>query len=611
MAGHCKATVAFTEDAAQTAKFLEVAASLPLLTTIVQWSGELPPNATAAAGPAPPTVLNWAAFLALAAKVPAADLASRAGLVKPGHCASLIYTSGTTGTPKVLLISCMNIATLKSDIKMRVWHQAVMVSHDNLTWTSAAVLGHIAETGLGCGGEEHIVSYLPLSHIAAQLLDLVVPMAVTAGANCKGASCTVHFAGADALRGSLGNTLRDVRPTLFLGVPRVWEKISEKLLEIAATVKGPKKALSTWAKKQGAAKVAASELMDADTAAAAAALATDVDAAAASEALAAQGSPLGFRVAQGLVLSKIHAALGLERCKILGTAAAPMASSTWRYFASLNLPIMDFYGMSECTGPQTVAVPSAFRSGFCGPSMAGCELRLEHVAGRDGEGEGEVLYRGRHVMMGYLDDPVKTREALEARGGWLRSGDVGRLEGCAGMLKITGRVKELLITAGGENVAPVPIEDALRRLLGPAVANVMVVGDRKKFLALIVTPVLEPEGDGFTSRLAGASRAVDAAVADVQGARASAAWVGLIRGAVEAYNKDPKLCVSRAQKIVSFTLLPSDFSIAGDELTPTHKLKRSVVLKKYEALISEELYGAATMAKASKSGFDLAKMADP
>jgi long-subunit acyl-CoA synthetase (AMP-forming) len=96
-----------------------------------------------------------------------------------------------------------------------------------------------------------------------------------------------------------------------------------------------------------------------------------------------------------------------------------MASSTWHYFSSLGVPIMDFYGMSECTGPQTVALPNCFRRGFCGRALPGFEMRLDHVEGRDGEGEGEVWFRGRHVMMGYLDDPEKTKEAIDPNG-WLR-----------------------------------------------------------------------------------------------------------------------------------------------------------------------------------------------
>jgi long-chain-fatty-acid--CoA ligase ACSBG len=428
------------------------------------------------------------------------------------------------------------------------------------------------------------LSYLPLSHIAAQLLDVHAPLAITA--NGAGSCCTVSFARPDALRGSLGTSLKAVRPTAFLGVPRVWEKIQEKLRAIAATVKGPTKVLSTWAKATAAAKVAGEELIDE----------ADVD-------TNAPGSSFGFPIAKAVVLSKVHGALGLDRCKLFGTAAAPMATTTWRYFASLYIRLMDLYGMSECSGPQTCALPSAYRAGFCGRSLPGCELKLLHVPGRDPTDEGEVCYRGRHVMMGYLDDEAQTRAALDADG-WLHSGDVGRLEGAAQMLKITGRVKELLITAGGENVAPVPIEDALRSLL-PHCSNVMLVGDRQKYLSVLVTLHLEPDGDGYSGALAGPSAQRTPHLKTAAEARVADEWRDYVQAGIEAYNSSPTMCVSRAQKIATFAILDTDFSIAGGELTPTHKLKRAFTAAKFRAVIDGELYAGAALAKNAQSAFNL------
>ena len=363
-----------------------------------------------------------------------------------------------------------------------------MMSHDNLTWTARATLEHVRDTGFGQGPREELVSYLPLSHIAAQLLDIYLPMAITAQ---DGVSCRVTFARPDALRGTLGTTLKQVscrtsfflsalswdlalfpfhdkrrctfsfqvRPTSFLGVPRVWEKIQEKLKDVAAAMRGTAMAsISTWSKKQGTAQIEWEQ----------------VQAGTVEPAPRGFFQPLKFFLAK-IILSKIHAKLGLDRCKLFGTAAAPMALTTWRYFGSLYVPIMDLYGMSgecpvtlsrlftersshsriypttpdvtECTGPQTCSLPSLFHAGHVGKALPAVAMDIRHVAGRDKEGEGEICYRGRHIMMGYLDDEEKTRETID-RKGWLRSGDVGSVdESLGGLLRITGRVKEVQFPA--------------------------------------------------------------------------------------------------------------------------------------------------------------------
>lgn len=232
---------------------------------------------------------------------------------------------------------------------------------------------------------------------------------------------------------------------------------------------------------------------------------------------------------------------------------------------------------------------------------------LKHVPGRDAEGEGEVCFRGRHVMMGYLDDTEKTVEVLD-EDGWLHSGDIGSLDRLltgGQVLRITGRAKELLITAGGENVAPVPIENALKQIL-PGISQAMVIGDKRKYLSCLITLHMKPDGDGFVDELVGASTEVDPEAKIVADAMNSPLWKEYITAGIREYNR--KYSVSRAQNIQTFAILPMDFSVDGGELTPTQKLKRSVVSKKYSEVIEGALYNAESLAKNTFSAVNLQTM---
>eukprot|EP00161_Ancyromonas_sigmoides_P011097 TRINITY_DN279_c1_g1_i9.p1 TRINITY_DN279_c1_g1~~TRINITY_DN279_c1_g1_i9.p1 ORF type:complete len:820 (-),score=470.30 TRINITY_DN279_c1_g1_i9:204-2639(-) len=385
---HCDAEVCFVQNEAQLKKILEVRDRLPALKAIVVWQGELPADMD-------DSVMTWEQMIALGDDESLeAPLTERIAAQEPGHCCTLIYTSGTTGNPK-----------------------AVMITHDNVTWT-ARTTSNVLEID----NDSQIISYLPLSHIAAQMVDIHAPL-VSCG--------TVSFARPDALKGTLGDTLKEVRPTVFLGVPRVWEKIGDKMKAIGAKTTGLKKTISTWAKKKGLEGGYADQ----------------------------QGKSKGmmFGLANSLVFSKVKAGLGLDRCKIQCTAAAPISVETLEYFLQLNIPIYEVYGMSECTGPQTVSYPKNYKTGSCGKSLTGTRLEL---ADKDAEGNGEICFRGRHIFAGYLKNPEATGQTIDGNG-FLHSGDVGALDG-GGFLKITGRIKELIITAGGENVPPVLIENSIK-----------------------------------------------------------------------------------------------------------------------------------------------------
>ena len=248
------------------------------------------------------------------------------------------------------------------------------------------------------------------------------------------------------------------------------------------------------------------------------------------------------------------------------TPKRAISRDTLEFFLSLGVPIMEVYGMSECTGPATVSVPGKYATGKVGPKMPGTELKIAE--------DGEVLMRGRHVLKGYFKNPDATAEAID-EDGWLHSGDIGVIDE-NGFLQITDRKKDLLITAGGENIAPQVIEGQLKAI--PAVSQAVVVGDRKKHLSALLTldetkleAVKSESGSGASDM---ANLAADDKVKD---------W---LFAQVEEINKS----LARVQTIKKIAVLPADLSIEGGELTPTMKVKRKIVNTKYAEII-DGFYG--------------------
>jgi long-chain-fatty-acid--CoA ligase ACSBG len=250
----------------------------------------------------------------------AKTVTDRMAAVQPGNCCMLIYTSGTTGNPK-----------------------AVMISHDNAVWTGKMLSEHID----GTFSTDRIISYLPLSHIAAQILDVISPLL---------AGSTVTMARPDALKGTITMTLAAVKPTIFFGVPRVWEKIMAKIKAKGADSKGLKKSLVGWAKGVAAAYSDARQGFNSSG---------ECNFKTAS-------SPCGYSCADCLVLSKVKGVLGLTDARVMITGAAPISKECLDFFAALDLPIMEVYGQSECTGPATCTSPSVgWKTGTVGPVLPG------------------------------------------------------------------------------------------------------------------------------------------------------------------------------------------------------------------------------------------------
>jgi long-chain-fatty-acid--CoA ligase ACSBG len=511
-------------------------------------------------------VLSWKALLDMGkSKGSDAELEKRCDAVQAGHCAALIYTSGTTGEPK-----------------------AVMISHDNIIFESSCVLQMLKKSCGVCttASQERFLSYLPLSHVAGMMVDIVCPVV---GAAMSPSWVTAYFARAyDLKAGSLKDRLQAARPTLFLGVPLVWEKIADKMRAIGASVTGVKKSLATWAKGLGLSYAHSCQL-------------------------GGEGAkPWGYAAADTVILSKIKANLGLHECKFGFTGAAPIRVDTLEYFGQLGLFINEVYGMSECCGACTFSTDEAHQWGSCGWEIPGVEVRAflvdpvdinkktevpkaPSLQDIDEKYQGELCFRGRNIMMGYLAQPdlgpahvaeikKKTADCIDADG-WLHSGDKGMIT-VKGMVKITGRYKELIIGEGGENIAPVPIEDHVKKCCD-GIAEIMMIGDKRKYnVAFVTLKAVGANGEvpGSDDLDAGAAR-LNPAVTKISQAMDDKVWIDSITDAITSANNNGKVCPNNAFKIQKFTILPTNFSEEGNELTPTKKLKRAVVQSKYEKMV--------------------------
>ena len=496
IADHSDSAVAVVEDADQLAKFEAVRGDLPKLRGIIVMRGGEDRESEG--------IYSWRGLLDLGKQVSEADLQARIDGQNPDDTCTLIYTSGTTGNPK-----------------------AVMISHDNATWTAGrtvSVFQDFYETSHGTRDFDFsVISYLPLSHIAEQIVSLHGPMVI--------GGCTSFAESIEAL----GDNLREVRPTIFFAVPRVWEKIQARIVTAAARNSGLEKKIGAWARKQGLAGGYAEQ--------------------------SGGARPVFYGLADKLVFSKVRARLGLDRCVGQITSAAPISKDTLEFFLSLGVPIYEVYGMSECTGPATVSLPHKYRTGKVGTCLPGAELKIAD--------DGEICMRGRHVFKGYYKDPETTAETVD-EDGWLHSGDIGTIDD-EQFVQITDRKKDILITAGGENIAPQLIEGMLKSI--PVVSQAVVIGDRRKFLSALVT--LDPE------RVTAAVAEAQSPASDAESAATCEIFHRWLTGRVEQINGQ----LARVQSIKKIAIIPAEFSIEGGELTPTMKIKRKVVNAKYVAQI--------------------------
>ncbi|XP_063616720.1 long-chain-fatty-acid--CoA ligase ACSBG2 isoform X4 [Cydia splendana] len=460
-----------------------------------------------------------------------------------------LYSSGTVGPPK-----------------------AVMLSHDNLTWDAYSISQRVSDIQPTV---DTLISFLPLSHVAAQVVDIYVTLMN---------AVTVYFAQPDALKGSLIDTLKDVRPTRLLAVPRLWEKMYEKMIAVGAQSGALKKSIALWAKEKGLKY----HLGRIEGALSAGMRGLPIEFTT-LEMLQywRDGMTLSYKMARSLVFSKVRENLGLDRCVTFVTAAAPLSADIKKFFLSLDIPIMEAFGMSEGSGAHSLSIDPKFNLTSVGELLEGTETKFEGSMSQNGPGE--ILMRGRHVFMGYLGDEEKTRAAIDSEG-WLHSGDVGRVDS-HNFLYITGRIKELLITAGGENVAPVLIEQTVQTEL-PHVGYAVLIGDRRKFLSILLTlkcKVDNESGDPLDELDPVTQKWVESLGSKATSLREiSKTKDPLVSKAIEAgIMRANKQAISNAQKIQKFSILPADFSVNTGELGPTLKIKRNVVYEKYHDIIED------------------------
>lgn len=429
-------------------------------------------------------------------------LTERLGRVRQEGVATLIYTSGTTGPAK-----------------------AVMLSHRSLYWTVSTCVKLFELTD-----KDRMISYLPLAHIAEQMFSLYAPI-------CTGMN--LYFA--ESLD-TLPENIKQVRPTLFFGVPRIYEKFYAKINSKLEETQGLKAKLVQFSRK------AAETYWDYEH----------------------RNLPiptwvnLKMLTAQQLVFKKLKDLLGFSEIRACVSGAAPLSKDIISFFTSLDLPIYEVYGQSEDCGPTSFNTPRATRIGTVGKPLPGLKIKIEK--------DGEICIKGPNLFKGYLKDEAETLETL--KDGWLHSGDIGHLD-TEGYLCITDRKKDLLITAGGKNISPQNLEGMLKQI--PLVNLAVVIGDQKKYLSALLTPDSEA-----LKLFAEQNNLSSGKLAD---------WVKepTVLAEIQKHIDKINLTLASVEQIKKFTLLSEDFSIEHGELTPTLKIKRKVINTKYHQQI-EELY---------------------
>lgn len=430
---------------------------------------------------------------------------------------TIIYTSGVTGKSKGVVLTHNNISSM---IKMLF----------------STINNRFAISGLTFNFGERFVSYLPLNHIAAQTMDIYAPICLTG---------TVWFADKNALKGnnkSLITTIKDAKPTIFVGVPRIWEKFADQIKHIS------------------------------------------------------NNSSYGFFTNKLFnILStispkfapknKVLQELGLDECKYCISTGAPISDDTIEYFESFDVNIYNIYGLSETTGPITISLPNYKRHGSVGILLDGLRMKINM--------DGEILVKGNSISSTYYKNKNMTKKAFHKE--WFKTGDIGYID--KGYLFITGRKKEIIISAGGENISPMLIENNIKKYL-PDFEYALVVGNKKKYLTVLLFPKSDEKiyskyesynhlygpNDIFKSEElinanANSNSNIDIDIINMKEIH------NYVNNKINQVNK---LAPNNSHKIQKWEIIIDKFNI-GDELTPTHKIKRSFLYKKFNKEI-EKLY---------------------
>jgi long-chain acyl-CoA synthetase len=499
IAGDAAATVAIIEDAGRLARWEQALAELPSIAKVVV--------VDATAKPAGDRFMTWDELVRTGRERLAADREAferRWREVAPADPATLIYTSGTTGPPK-----------------------GVVLTHHNILFEVEV----IARTP-GLPGNLVSVSYLPLAHIAERVLSVYLPLRKSAHVFfCPDVSQVIAY-------------LQRVRPTLFFGVPRVWEKARAGVqAKLDAEPNARRKALIMGAVNLG----------------------RRVGEVAREGKRPGPWLALRHRLADRVVLAKVRHGLGLDRCEWAASSAAPLPVDVIYFFDALGITIHEVWGMTELTGMATANSRGATKLGTVGTACAGVELKLAD--------DGEILIRGPLVTPGYHNRPEATAELIDADG-WVHTGDIGQLD-ADGFLSIVDRKKELIITAGGKNISPANIEGMLKE--HPLVGQALAIGDRRAFVSALV--VLDPD----TAPAWAAAHGVPA------GSLAELAQHPQVHAEVARAVETINARLSRVEQVKSFRILGVEWTPDSGELTPKMSLRRKVIHDKYADVI-DQLY---------------------
>ena len=481
-------------------KLSRAAVDAPALRTLVlmdvpaSWSPQLPrPDLTAlsladVAGRGHKQILdNWGV---------ARKFHDDAKAVQPQDLATIVYTSGTTGEPK-----------------------GVMLTHANLTANVAGVCGV-----LDLGVEDRGLSFLPLCHAFERM---VVYFYLARG---------VSVVFAESFN-TLGRDLAQTRPTIVTGVPRIFDKLRERILAKGLAQRGAKRLIF-----QSAVRLASQYGVQLES-----------------------GSRPSFwmrwmvGLADRLVFQKIRGVFG-GRLRLAVSGGAPLPPDIGRFFYGAGIPILEGYGLTETSPVLTVMPLGAIRFGTVGPALPNVELRIA--------ADGEILARGPNIMAGYYQRPADTSEVV--RDGWFHTGDIGTLDD-GGYLKITDRKKAIIVTSGGKNIAPQTIEEAFR--VHALVAEVVLIGEQRPFMTLLIVPDMSV----LAARLKWPADNPPEDFANREDVRA------VYEAVIDATNER----LAQFEHVKRFAILPQGFSSESGELTPTLKVKRRVVEEKYADVIAK------------------------
>ena len=401
--------------------------------------------------------------------------------------------------------------------------KGAMISHENIVCSATTAL-RVLPTSQG----DEQLCFLPLCHVLERLVSVFVPIAAQSVVNFAESVETVF------------DDLREVSPASFTAVPRIWEKIHSRVSVMSreATPVG------RWA--YGRALTCGMER--------------------ATRLLAGDRVPvwleIRFRLWDRLVLANLRRMIGLDRARYIATGAAPISPDLVKWYWAIGLVMLEGYGQTESSGVLSVNLPHRRRLGSIGPAVPGVEMKI----GPDGE----ILAKGPLVFEGYWNDPVLTAETV--REGWLHTGDVGRVDD-DGFFWITGRLKDIIITAGGKNISPAGIENRIK--FSPYVSDAVVVGDRRRYLTALV--IIDREN---VERFAQENRVPFSDFASLCAARSVQE---LIRAEVETVNAG----LAPVEQVKDFRLIDILLTAEDDEMTPTMKLRRGLVEQKHEALIAQ------------------------